>query len=741
MRQGRRWAGWILAGLALGLLAAGGCARRGPVPAAGPAGFADRYPAGSEQREAARFLADNLPPGDAADLDQAALAENLEYAFLARETLPWGRQVPFDVFLRYVLPHRVTQERLQPWRREFYAALVPLLAGTTDIREAALAVNRWCFSQAGFATSSRWDQGPLDTQTRGVGRCEELSILFVDAARAVGIPARPCYTPAWRHSDDNHLWVEFWDGAGWRYLGAGEPESRPGLAWFSPNLPKAVLFLAATYGGRRPDETLDAPAYAEGPGYVLLNRTAAYLPAGRLRAEVAGADGLPAANATALVHVYNYGHFTPVARIACGTDGAGELELGAGDVLVCAAREGRADCAFARVEPGRIAAVWLKLDGRRLPAGDRLLEFAVDPARSAAAAADFARAEAGAAALRAGLEQARQARLAAFAGLAGRVAGGADAPLAQVLAQAGANVPELARGLALAAARGPEAAEAFQALLAVMPAKDRAMAAGPVLAGEAQLALAARAGLRERGLLDCDDETFVRWVLPGRILFEQYSSWREALAARGAGWVAAARDLRSLAERVNRLLAGLPRIPARGRGVFMTPGQVLIAKGWQHPDELLVLGGALLRSLGVPARLHPDQDWLEFFDGAAWLPLYPGKPESLGDLRATAEARAFYGPHARVEVRFSRGGRPQSEAGAQYFRDFAVSRLLEPGYFSALDDPGLSWEGDLAVLDLPAGEYLLTCGARDSAGQPLVRGRVLDLAPGRTVSLDLSLDP
>lgn len=725
-------------------LAAGGCALRGAALPAVPepvAGFAQAYPAGSERRTAAEFLVENLPPGDAVALGRAGLAEHLEYAFLAREAMPWGGQVPFDLFLRYVLPHRVAQERVQPWRRQLFETLVPLLAGAPDIRAAALTVNRWCFFQAGFSTSARWDQGPVDTWTRGVGRCEELSILFVDAARAVGIPARTCYTPYWRHSDDNHLWAEFWDGTGWQYLGSGEPESLPGLAWFSPHLPKAGLLLATAYGGLRPGEDPGDPVYADRPGFLLLNRTAAYAPTGRLRLEVAGADGRPADNATALVHVFNYGHFAAVARITGEPGQPGELELGGGDYLVCAAREGKADCAFAAVEPGRTSTVRLALDGRRLPQGERRMDFAVDPDRSAATAADFARAEAAAAPLRAGLEAERKARLESFAALAARAAGGADSPLGRVLAEAGGNAPELLRGLGLAKAQGPERFEAAAALAAVMPAKDRAMASGPSLAADAGLALDARAGLKAAGLLEYGDEVFVRWVLPGRILFEQFSHWREKLAARVAGWAGGARDARGLALRVNRLLAGLPRIPARGRGVAMTPGQVLDAGGWQYPDELLVLGGALLRSLGVPARLHPDQDWLEFYDGAAWLPLFPGEPDRLSDTRGTADAAAFYGPHARVEVRFVRAGEALSEEQAQYYRDFAVCRLLDPGYFAMLEDPGLSWEDGRAVLDLPPGEYLLTSGARDGQGRPLVRSRALDLKPGETRSLELSLDP
>lgn len=723
------------------ILAAWGCGLRQPAPAGPGPGLAGLYPAGSEQRAAAEFLTANLPPGDAATLDRESLAEHLEYAFLAREAMPWGRQVPLDLFLRYVLPHRVAQERIQPWRKELFETLVPLLAGITDIPGAALTVNRWCFGQAGFSTTERWDQGPADTWTRGLGRCEELSILFVCAARAVGIPARTCFTPYWRHSDDNHLWVEFWDGRNWQYLGAGEPESLPGLAWFSPHLPKAVLVLANAYGSLRPGEVPDAPAYRDGPGYLMLNRSAAYLPTGGLRVEVLDAEGRPAANATAFAHVFNYGHFVPVARIACNASGAGDLELGAGDVLVCAAGEGRADCAFARVEPGRAVTLRLTLDGRRLPAGARLMDFPLDPARSAAAAAAFALAETAAAPARSALEAERQARLAAFAELAGRMAGGADTQLARVAAAAGGNAPEVLRGLALAAAQGREQYEAAAGLAAIMPAKDRAMCEGPRLAAEARLALAARAALRARGVLDYGDETFVRHVLSGRILYEQFSHWREELSARFGSWAAAEGGAASLAQRVNGLLAGLPQREARGRGVFMTPLQVLADGGWRHPDELLVLGGALLRTLGVPARLHPDRDWLEFFDGGAWRPLYPRQPGDLGDTTATADAAACYGPHARVEVSFTRDGQPLPEDGARYFRDFAVSRLFEPGYFAVLDEPDLSFAANATVIGLPAGEYLLTSGARDGQGRPLARSRVLDLEAGQSVRLELPLDP
>jgi len=54
-------------------------------------------------------------------------------------------------------------------------------------------------------------RSPLATIRTAYGRCGEESVLTVAALRAVGIPARQCYTPLWAHCDDNHAWVEAWD--------------------------------------------------------------------------------------------------------------------------------------------------------------------------------------------------------------------------------------------------------------------------------------------------------------------------------------------------------------------------------------------------------------------------------------------------------------------------------------------------------------------------------------------------
>jgi hypothetical protein len=81
---------------------------------------------------------------------------------------------------------------------------------------------------------------------RGFGRCEESMIIYIAAARAVGIPARPASVPFWNFTDNNHAWVEVWTPTGWKYL--GEAENALNRAWFSKTTERATLITAHAIG-------------------------------------------------------------------------------------------------------------------------------------------------------------------------------------------------------------------------------------------------------------------------------------------------------------------------------------------------------------------------------------------------------------------------------------------------------------------------------------------------------------
>ena len=68
----------------------------------------------------------------------------------------------------------------------------------------------------------------------GLASCTGLSILLVDACRALGIPARIVGCPLWVNKRGNHTWVEVWDEGVWKFTGAAEYDSK-GLnrGWFA----------------------------------------------------------------------------------------------------------------------------------------------------------------------------------------------------------------------------------------------------------------------------------------------------------------------------------------------------------------------------------------------------------------------------------------------------------------------------------------------------------------------------
>jgi transglutaminase-like putative cysteine protease len=73
----------------------------------------------------------------------------------------------------------------------------------------------------------------------GMASCTGLSILLIDACRAVGIPARLVGTPLWSDNSGNHTWVEIWD-KGWHFTGACEPTGNQlNQGWFIDRASKA----------------------------------------------------------------------------------------------------------------------------------------------------------------------------------------------------------------------------------------------------------------------------------------------------------------------------------------------------------------------------------------------------------------------------------------------------------------------------------------------------------------------
>ncbi|MFW6161965.1 MAG: transglutaminase-like domain-containing protein [Planctomycetota bacterium] len=180
-----------------------------------------------EHREAAAFLVAHMPERDLTSLTSDYLIENVELACQARAEMPWGKDVPDELFLNDVLPYASINERRDRWRRGFYRRFAPLVGECETPGEAARTLNRTIFETLGVqyhATKRpKPDQSPFESMAAGYASCSGLSVLLIDACRAVCVPARFVGTPRWVTQRENHSWVEVWDGRCWRFLGAAEP--------------------------------------------------------------------------------------------------------------------------------------------------------------------------------------------------------------------------------------------------------------------------------------------------------------------------------------------------------------------------------------------------------------------------------------------------------------------------------------------------------------------------------------
>jgi Transglutaminase-like superfamily len=195
-----------------------------------------------DQRAGIAFLIVNMPTKDLRSLKADFLLTNNELAYKARNEVPWGKDIPEEIFLNDVLPYANVDEARDEWRKEFYELCMPIVKSCKTPAEAAHKLNTEIFPKLklGYSTKRKApNQSPKESIEQGKASCTGLSIVLSDACRAVCIPARLVGTPLWANKSGNHTWVEIWD-KGWHFTGACEPD-RNGLdrGWFVGNASQA----------------------------------------------------------------------------------------------------------------------------------------------------------------------------------------------------------------------------------------------------------------------------------------------------------------------------------------------------------------------------------------------------------------------------------------------------------------------------------------------------------------------
>jgi len=282
-------------------------------------------------KDYADFLLNYASANDLAILTPEILSENIEYAMKTKE-IPYCKNIPENIFKHFVLPHRISQEPLENWRKQFYEEILPLVQDEENIKIAAIKINLWATEQMTFKQTHGRDQAPLTSIKRGYGRCEEMMILYIAAARAVGIPCRPASVPYWNFTDSNHAWIEIWTPEGWEYV--GEPENSLSKAWFSKPTERATLVTSSAYGYYDSKDNIK-----QENGVTLISSIKYYTDFDYCNIYVTDEKGKPVKDANVKIYAASFGGLFAMLSNKTDKDGKITLPLGKSSVYVIASKD------------------------------------------------------------------------------------------------------------------------------------------------------------------------------------------------------------------------------------------------------------------------------------------------------------------------------------------------------------------------------------------------------------------
>lgn len=284
-----------------------------------------------------KYLYSHMPLSDAVDYPYEMFHQFAVYGKELRENVVWNQEmaIPEEVFLEYVLFHRVNTESITFCRELFASSLRDRIRGM-EMEEAILEANYWCAEEATYQATDERTMSAEGVFKGAFGRCGEESVFAVNVLRSLGIPARQVYAHRWAHCDDNHAWVEVWCNGEWHFLGACEPEEMLDRGWFLNASSRAMMINSRTFG-----ETLEQGDILERCGITVgenqLNR---YAKTENLKIFVKDNMGNDIADAEVTCSLLNYSELVPIATKTTDIHGSVTLETGKGSLWITASKNG-----------------------------------------------------------------------------------------------------------------------------------------------------------------------------------------------------------------------------------------------------------------------------------------------------------------------------------------------------------------------------------------------------------------
>lgn len=585
------------------------------------------------------------------------------------------QKLPEQLFLNYVLYHRINEEEIKPCRSFFYEKLKNRVKGQSG-KDAAQEVNYWCVEEVTYQCTDDRTLSPIDVYRRGNGRCGEESTFSVSALRCVGIPARQVYAPQWSHCDDNHAWVEVWCDGAWYFTGACEPVPILNKGWFTNASSRAMMVHSRWFDSLPSEEE----KIGEDGMVTMLNELPRYAAVKRVSVYVADEHGNPVDGAEIDFEVLNYAEFASVARCITDEKGYAGLTTGYGSLHLHIRKEQVSTDCFIDTRETSCCNIVLKDCGTYGKWYAHDMAAPVDtpvntdmPTKAQQIEGDKRLLEA--------------------------------ARLRQIKTE---NWMHLDRKAFLEGGEAGKAADRAlrEHLLSVLTEKDQTDYSRHVLEEHVELALPFRDSFPE--------DIFVQYVLNPRIDDEILTAFRrhilEAFTAEEKTCFYS--DPKQIWKWI---ISNIRTCPERERLSLITAPSACLKLKIASLLSQKVLFVAVARTLGIGARLNPQDRSMEYLQADTFIPVIDGTEKNCC-LTLTGDGRTVW----------------------TYFQNWTIAKK-EDGRYRSLKLAGINWQEHTLTVPLEAGEYRILTTNRLPNGNQFLNQHSFCLEEGDSKEIALEL--
>ena len=631
---------------------------------------------------ALKFLYTTMPLSDVGNYGVSSFLDYAEHGVFLWENSPYVKKMPEEIFLNYILYHRINTEEILDCRSIFYEDLKDRIQGKS-MAEAAIEINYWCAEKATYHTTDNRTIAPINVYRCGNGRCGEESTFTISALRSAGIPARQVYAPFWSHCDDNHAWVELWCDGKWYFTGACEPEPILNKGWFT-NASSRAMMVHSRWFDKIVPENEDVNGI-EGNAMVL-NQLRRYADVKEVSIRLKKPDGTPAAGTRLSLEVFNYSQFLPIAHMV--TDEKGEIHVttGKGSLHITVMQDGL--WAEGAIDTRKEDILELTLKEFAIPEGWQNFD-SIAPIDTPVNTDQPT-------------EEQKEER---------------DRRLAEALkirtAKVEAFIPDWKVDFVDKAGENKEVCEK---LMSVLTDKDRIDAKPTVLKSHVDAALHLKDAYPEN--------IYYSYVLNPRVFNEVMTDYRGAIAAAFPEEAKAAfrEDPKAIWSWIEENIKVCPE--AEQESVYFVPTASLkIRKSSELSRHILFV--AIARTLGVPARLNPMDGAMEY--------LMPDSVKQGAEAYENSKFQAVIAGKAKeARLVFIDGGLTWT-----YNQNWSIARLEKDGYLP-LELEDLSWENGKLAIEADPGIYRILTGNRLPNGNVFGKSLTFSVEKGEEKTVELS---